>query len=258
MNSVLILGNNSFIGKSIIANLSKKYNIYHTSRSELDLTKYKQIKECLLNRNYDIVINCCFSGGSYKENNLDTYKDNIRMIQNLLECQDLYKKLIVFGSGIEYQDEINITLLKYKESKVLIDSLVKNNNKVIKLNLWGVTGKLEDPRRFISVCINNCKNNEDIVITEDKYFDFFSDSDLCLVINYLISNLPKDYLKLDCCYKEKYKLSEMALIIKNLLNSSNSIIINDENGQNYIGNSEDLDKLVLKLDGLVSGIQKML
>jgi hypothetical protein len=66
-------------------------------------------------------------------------------------------------------------------------------------------------------------------------------------------NCPKT---INCSYKEKYLLSDIAEIINSLGEHKVNISIENKNMANsYIGNYE-LDDYNIKVDGLVSGIEK--
>lgn len=257
--NILVIGNQSFIGKNLVLDLlNRGHLVFHTSRSELDLTNLKSFKDYLsYHKNHnkcDIVINCAISGGSHKEDSQKTLDENIKMTCNLLECSNEYSKLIHFGSGVERLSDF--TSKFYYRSKSYAAKRFKGNNKVIKLNLWGVFGKWEHPNRFINLCINNCLNNKNIVINNNRPFDFFYIKDLSTVVGHLIKKLPKQYFELDCVYpREFYFLSDIANMIKDLTNSRSNVIINNNHGV-YCGNSGDIEKLGLPLIGLKDGIKE--
>ena len=255
--NILILGNNSFIGKSIIPELSKNYSIYSTSRADLDLTSYTSTREYIKKIKPDIIINTVFDGGSYKENTEKTYYNNIDMLRNLQHCRDLYSKLIIFGSGLEFSRPIDISkeIKSYFDAKITCARIAYNDEQIIKLNLFNVFGPLENSRRFVKNCIDNCKNGRDIIIENDRYFDLFYIGDLIRVIKHLINNPPESYYEMDVCYSDKLKLSETAQMIKELTKSDVSVNINSESYRNYIGNAEKLNELKLFLGGLRQGLE---
>lgn len=261
MSRILITGGNSFLARSFYPELSKNHEVWSLSRKNLDVICEPDLEFVLKKFKPDFVIHTAFDGDSYKNDDFEAYLNNMNMIDNLLKNQDLFYKLIIFGSGVEFESD-NFINGNYQLAKKQIARNVIGNDKVIKLNLWNVFGKLEDPRRFISTCIRNCEENKDIVIEKDKWFDFFYAEDLAKIILYLIENPPNKYFEDDCVYPQKNKLSEIAKIIKNLINSQNNIIIKEWASQDYMGDSYYLDKLVSEskicYTGLVEGIKKMI
>jgi hypothetical protein len=73
--------------------------------------------------------------------------------------------------------------------------------------------------------------------------------DLIQLIELLIQNDTKEYQEIDCVYPQKYKLSQIAELIKNLCNSNSNIIIEQQGLTSYTGNFQEIDNLNLsKLD----------
>ena len=99
-----------------------------------------------------------------------------------------------------------------------------------------------------------CLKNEDIIISEDRLFDFFYSEDVVRIIKHLIDNIPENYLEFDACYNDKFYLSNIAMLIRNLMNSNNKIIINSIR-ENYIGGDH---KFNLDLYGVENGVAKMI
>ena len=104
------------------------------------------------------------------------------------------------------------------------------------------------------------QNNKDATIFQDKKMDYFYAQDVARVIDFYIKNnnlnLPKD---LNLCYKTKYKLSDIANVVKNLTNTNQSVTIENNNlSHSYTGGSERLDSLQIKLIGIEKGINECL
>ena len=99
------------------------------------------------------------------------------------------------------------------------------------------------------------KNNTELLINDDKYFDFFYEDDFIRVINYYFENIDrKDTLHktINLCYETKYKLSDIALLIvknKNQIKTVNPI------SNNYTGDGSYLKSLNLQLNGLEKSLK---
>ena len=84
--------------------------------------------------------------------------------------------------------------------------------------------------------------------------DFFYIEDFISVIKYYIEtkNPPKE---LDCVYKEKYHLSNIADMINNLDTHKVQVKCSNDFDFSYFGNSMPLELLKVKLIGLEQGIK---
>ena len=206
---------------------------------------------------YDLIIHTAIRGGSRLiPDAADIFYDNVKMFFNLLEHKHKFVKLIHFSSGASYdrQKDINgrndIFMSNpddyYGFSKNVIDRLICNIDNFYTIRIFNVFSENELESRFIKTCIRNVNQGQHIIIHNDRYFDFFEMNDLIHVIEYYITNdnLFKD---VDLCYKEKYKLSEVAERINK--DKKIKIIVNSVSDINYIGNCEKLYKYNIKFSG---------
>lgn len=98
-------------------------------------------------------------------------------------------------------------------------------------------------------------NKTKLKIFNDKYFDFMYEDDFIKIIKYYIDNvyMQSDLCKtFNLCYKEKYKLSEIA---KMILPESEIEILDDNCNRNYSGSNDKLMKMNIQLDGLENSLQ---
>ena len=79
------------------------------------------------------------------------------------------------------------------------------------------------------------------------------DNSLQYIENYqgIIDNF---YQEIDCVYSEKYKLSDIAKLIKNLTSSNSNIVINNFSSDSYVGKCN----LNIELVGLKNGIYNII
>jgi dTDP-4-dehydrorhamnose reductase len=113
----------------------------------------------------------------------------------------------------------------------------------------------EEADRFIKSCFLAEKNNTDITIYEDKYFDFMHEDDFIKIIKYYFDNLDNQKVlekTINICYNKKYRLSDIAKLI---LNHHDKIkIIKENSDKNYSGNDNKLSKLNIEFAGLEKSI----
>lgn len=256
---ILITGGKGFIATEIYNKLKYKYTVFNPSRHEFNLLDKSSITTYFDNNIiYDLIIHTAIKGGSRLIiDSSDIFYDNIKMFYNLLEHKNKFLKLINFSSGASYDRNIDINgenkiLLSnpddyYGISKNVIDRLILNIDNFYNIRIFNVFSENEKESRFIKTCIKHAAQKQDIIINNDRYFDFFNIDDLIKVIEYYLTstNLEKD---IDLCYKKKYKLSEIAEII--IKNKNINIIIDMVSNLNYIGNCEKLYKYNIPFTGL--------
>jgi nucleoside-diphosphate-sugar epimerase len=251
---ILITGGNGNIATMIKKNFITDYDITALSRDSLNLLNFNQIKEYLEINSFDILIHTAISGGRRtKTENGDIVHNNLLMLENLLFFANKFKMILNFDSGAIYDRKTDILNRKENEllsvtsdyygfSKYLIyqRSLLYSN--MYNLRIFNIFHDNEEPDRFIKACKNAEKTNKELIINEDKYFDFMHELDFMKIIKYYLDNVDnqnKLEKTVNVCYEKKYKLSEIAnLIISNKNNIK--IILNSD--KNYTGNNELLQK----------------
>ena len=269
---ILITGGSGFVGKSLVNALNEEHEVYSPSSSELDLTDSQQVKAYLQNKYFDIVIHCAIKGGSRTQpDTAETLYQNLSMFFHLMDNSNRFDKLYNFSSGAEYDRRTPIQAVSndleksypidyYGMSKNIISRLLKSNMRYYNFRIYGVFGTEEDDRRFIKSSLLKIKQNQPIEIHQDRFFDFINIDDLIGVIKYYISN-PKYPLdnEVELVYSRKYKLSNLAELIKKITKSRVDInIIDSKLGNSYIGDGIGIDDTVMfNTMGLEAGIKKM-
>ena len=255
--NILLTGGSGFVGRSIISHLGDKYNIVAPTSSELNLTNSDEVDYYINKDNFHFIVNCSVKGG--RRTNIDTEKDfydNIKMFDNLLKHVNLNRNLITFSSGAEIYSPTSF----YGFSKKICTSLVKNKSNIKNIRIYNVFGELGMKDSFVYASIEKCLKNEDIIVWDDKYFDIFYIKDLIKIIDSLIIKNSPNYEEIDCVYDQKYKLSEIANLIKNLSNSKSNIIIKNDTKSVYTGiftkKIEDPTPLNISLKKMISHIEE--
>lgn len=248
--NILITGGNGYIGKSLHAALSSKYNDVSISRHDFDLTDREATNNFFKHRLFDVIIHCAVSGGSrLKEDITNDMDNNLQMYYNLLNCKDRFGKLIHFGSGAEItQPESPYGLSK----RVIAKSILEQEN-FYNIRIFAVFDENELDTRFIKGNIQRYINKEQIIIHQDKFMDFFYMKDLVSLVDYYIQNEnpPKE---IDCSYSESHSLFNIANMINNLDTHKVHITFNqNEMGEKYCGNSN----ILLNYIGLEEGIKQV-
>ena len=272
--NILITGCKGFLAQELIKYFSGNHNIIKTDRKTLDPTNYENVKWFFDLYAVDIVIHTAIKGGKRNDaQDVNNFFINMQMFNNLLLFSHKYKMMFNFGSGAEFDRTKDIDCLSeqqinnrypkdyYGLAKNLISKKINDiDSNIYNLRLFGCFGEFEQPQRLIRATYQNFKNNKDATIFQDKKMDYFYAQDVARVIDFYIKNnnlnLPKD---LNLCYKTKYKLSDIANVVKNLTNTNQSVTIENNNlSHSYTGGSERLDSLQIKLIGIEKGINECL
>lgn len=245
--NILITGGNSYIGKSIYNSLSNKHNIILAPRNILDLTnRYSVDKFFNENHYFDFIIHTAVKGiNRFEKESLNILDDNLNMYYNICDKQSHFNKFISFGSGVEIFPKNTL----YTLSKKVISESIKNKENFYNLRIFAVFDENELNTRFIKSNLLRYINHQAIEIYETKKMDFFYMKDLINLVEYYIENKnpPKE---VNCSYKEKYSLFEIANIINQL--DKHKVEIKNETSikDDYIGEYN----LPISYKGLEKGI----
>ena len=267
MSRVLITGGNGFVAKEINEYLRSDYDVHCLSKEELNLLDRDNIKRRALEF-YDVIINTAVVGGNRKDvDDKSVFCDNMAMIENLLSEMNDDQILINFSSGAEFRNENTA----YGLAKKITTRIIKGRKNSYNLRLYGCFGPDEMDTRFIKRCFDR----EEIIVADDIEFDFFYVQDVARVCKFLIdggllhnyhpTNRRSDYNErikdIDCVYEEKYKLSDIANMIKEKYRPDLKVIIGNPSGQEYVGDSRQLQNINIfmkdKLAGLEKGLEAM-
>jgi len=271
---ILITGGSGFVGRNLVKALNKDYDVYSPTSSELDLTNAQQVTTYLQNKYFDVVIHCAIRGGRrlQPDTAVDMY-ENLSMYFHLMNNRNRFGKFFNFASGAEFDrrkgihpiprnNQLNTSwpIDYYGMSKNIISRLLKTDKQSYNFRIYGVFGIEEDNTRFIKSSLLKIKQNQPIEIHQDRFFDFVNIDDLIGVIKYYISN-PKYPLnnEVEIVYSRKYKLSNLAELIKKITKSRVDINITDSKlGNSYTGDGIGIDDIVMfNTIGLEAGIKKM-
>jgi len=250
---ILITGGGGYIAKSIYTALKDDYSIVNPNRQELDLICKNSIESFFNKHGYfDVVIHTAIKGGSrLSVDDWAVLDANLSMYYNLCSRERHFNKLINIGSGAEiYSSDTPYGLSK----KAIAKSIESKSNKYVNLRIFGVFDENELDTRFIKANIKRAISGEPLEVYEDKYMDFFYMGDLIEVIKIAVSS-ENQQKEINCVYKEKYKLSEIAAIINDICGKQSQIKVFKNTKNDYIG-EYNLPKISLL--NLVKSISKVI
>ena len=198
---ILITGANGNISKMLKNKLSQKHDITSISRNDFDLSSYKELEKYLSDKEFDILIHTAITGGRRtKAETCEVIYQNLLMFENLIKFENKFKLIINFDSGAIYDRSTDINNRKeyelntvpcdyYGFSKYLIYNRSLQYDKIINFRIFNIFHVNEESNRFIKSCFLAKKNNTNITIFQDKYFDFVYEHDFTKVVEYYIDNL---------------------------------------------------------------------
>jgi UDP-glucose 4-epimerase len=209
---ILITGARGFIGKNLTEYLQEecagKYEVYGPRHADLELLDSEKVSEFIQSNNIEVIVHCASVGGTrrtgYDQDKTDVVYKNLAMFFNLAQNLDSKRRMVVLGSGAEYdlrnyqprmvEDYFgaHIPADAYGFSKYACSKYIEKAENLVDLRLFAVYGKHEDYEyRFISNAIVKNLLGLPIVINQNVYFDFLYIEDLVRILEYFIGHKPK-------------------------------------------------------------------
>lgn len=251
---ILFTGGSGFIGRNIIPQLSERYHITAPSRAELDLKNEKEVQNFIKKNDIDIVIHS--ANPNPTKNTLDRkeemLQDSLRIFFNFYNARSYYRKLLIFGSGAEYDKSRAISMAKEEEigesipkdvygfAKYIINEIARKSENIYNLRLFGCYGPTDHESKFPTHTIRCCMEGKEITIRQDCFFDYMHVYDLIGILPFFIERTPKfhDY---NVCSGKRIKLSEIAEITKTQMGSERYIkILASGMNNEYTGSNKRL------------------
>lgn len=257
---IAILGTNGFVGSNISSYLDINHTVTNVTREPIDLLNSIAVKQFLKENLFDVVINCA-AVMTNNETLHDTH-NNLGMFMNFYNNSNLFGKFINTGSGAEFDRTTDINNASEFEifSHLPSDSygfgqniksrLCFEKDNFYTIRIFNCFGQREKETRLFPRLLSNQK-----ITIHDRYFDYFSISDLCTVVDHCIENSWEDR-DVNAVYTEKYKISEIVEKFCNLQNIEPNYTIIPSINNNYTGNGKKLQSMILNLKGLSIGLKE--
>jgi len=202
---MLITGGSGFIGKNLFEFLSERYDCLAPTHKELELLNTNAVARFFQSNKFDIVIHA--AGIPYSRKIKDPKNvafGNIKMFFNIIRNSSCFSKMIFLGSGSEYDQRYDISIVKEADSeksipadelgfsKYACSKYIEKSDKIVNLRLFGVFGKYEDYQiRFISNAICKAIYSLPITIKQNRVFSYLYIDDLCRIVENFINHNAK-------------------------------------------------------------------
>lgn len=248
--NILITGGNGYIATSLACELKKYHEVTTVTRIDFDITDSNQTNKWFKDRKFDAVVHAAIAGGSRLQvDDSSVLEMNLRMHYNLMANRDRFDKLISFGSGAE----IFAPDTPYGMSKRIIANSVRQTENWYNLRIYGVFDENELPTRFVKANMQRYLRKESMRIHTNKLMDFFYMKDLITVVDHYLTSQdhPKE---INCSYKEKQSLLQIASEINNFENHRVDIEIEKTGLAFYCGEPLQLN---IPLIGFSDGLKNV-
>jgi GDP-L-fucose synthase len=256
MLKILVTGGSGFIGRNFIEKYKDIFDLCYPTSSELNLINSNDVHEWFNGKYFDVVLHCAMHDPYLDTSKIveDILPNNLYMFFNLMREKNHFDRFINFGTAAEYDRsswrlnmseeyfDINVPSEPYGFSKSIINKYLEFIPNSVTLRLFGVFGKYENKKRFISNSILNVLNDKPIIVNQNIYLDYLYVNDLMDILSWFISDKLKEKTY-NVCTSNPVSIIDIAKIINNVLGKENSIIIkNDGLSNGYGGNNTKLLK----------------
>lgn len=280
-NKVFISGSDGFIGRNLVNQLSKQYEVLSPKKKELNLINIKLLNEYLKTHKPDFIIHLASTTViNTKNKRKDDYLHKVNTYQstlNLAKSINSNCKLIIFFGSIE---EYGVSKLpfseKYKPLPISVYGKEKYNayKKIKKIMINKKTnyawvrpsltyGYLDKKNRFIGKIMNSLIKNQKIILRPgNQYRDLLYIDDLVKIIKLFLVHFKREYGIVNISPASKILLRDIPIILNKLVNKKNNIKLANKKSFEYdlyMDNSK-LMRLFpkLKFNSLKNGLTKTL
>ena len=274
--NILITGANGFIGKNLVTKLReyKDLTIFEANRQTFDLKESSKLIDYINLNKIDIIINTAVS--------LTDLNDNLSVLYTMIKASSAVSKIILLGSGIEYNpkrykplmDEEYFSLLDppndnniYHNAKYITSAILKTGQfkNIYNFRLFGVFGRFEDyTRRLISNNIYTYLKDGKLKFNKDIAFDYLDVEDLAPAIYKFINNSNQpNHNEYNICTGKPLKFSHIIETIRKYYGADPScvtIVDDTKSDYEYSGSpkrfEEEFDHQILQTS-LISSIETL-
>lgn len=257
MKNILLTGSGGFIGKHLKKYFTE-YNLYAPRSYELNLLDEGAVVSYLAKNKIEFIVHSASCGVRITPDATieNVAKPNIEMFDNLVKHMSDCCKMIVLGSGAEYDKSKPIVNVKeddfeksvpqdpYGYSKYVISKKINDCENILNLRVFGVYGEGENPSRVTSCILNDIIQQKPIELNQNVRFSFIYIDDLCKIIEYFVKNFPNEKF-INAVQPDAITIKELAELA-NKVNSGNSSISFKQEGMNkeYTGCNRKLLQLL--------------
>jgi len=252
---VCITGARGFIGKNLVEHMARTHEVCAVDMAELDLVDEAAVDRFLEDGRFDVVIHTAVWGAS-RNASLDqnlVLRNNLLMYLNLARRSHRYGKMIYFGSGAEYCQQLSSPLAPesaldrhlpqddYSLAKYLMAHVTRMRSGVYELIPFAVYGKHEDwVIRFISNACCKALFDLPITIRQNRQYDYLYVDDLSHIAQWFMDNDPEKR-RFNVCTSQPVELLALARMVRQVSGKDLPIEVEHPGmGREYSGDNSRL------------------
>lgn len=271
---VLFTGGTGFIGRNLLPELKKKYDVNAPTRQELNLKDSEQVKTYLENGKFDVVIHAAIPNLLSNEEDMkgSVIKDSLKVFMNLYRSRNLFEKMLYFGSGAEYDKTQPIVRAKetdigiripdsdYGLAKYIMNQLAISSENIYNLRIFGCYGPTDAEFKLITSAIHSAMKQETLLLHQNCVFDYMYVMDLVPILDYFIQNNPRfhDY---NVCTGVRTEILEICKNIHKIMGNTKGIKVKLPGFNNeYSGDNSRLKEEItdVQFTPLAEGIMRQI
>jgi len=231
MENILLTGASGFIGSNIVGCLNNAV-VFCPTRVDLDLLDADAVRQYVIDNDITVIVHAAHPNPV--KNSLDIQEnmlqDSIEMFLSIYRCADLCRKIIVLGSGAEYDKSRDICSVSeddfgqeipedaYGLAKYIESMLALEDENVYILRVFGCYGPGDYYTKFITHAIRSVLAGVPITIKQNCWFDYLHVSDLGRAIDYIIHHDMPHHIY-NAASGQRQSLSHIALTVCRLMDA---------------------------------------
>lgn len=202
---VFITGGRGFIGRNLVEELGGEYDFIAPAENELDLLDADAVLGYVKSAGPDVVLHAANIGGRRGQTDTpEVFEKNLKMYFNVVRAGEFFGRMIVLGSGAEYDKRGEIKKIReedfgrsvpadeYGFAKYVCAKYAEKAENITHLRLFGIYGKYEDCAiRFVSNAICKAIFDPPITIKQNVYFDYLYVKDLAGILGKFLEKQPE-------------------------------------------------------------------
>ncbi|MDQ6676730.1 MAG: NAD(P)-dependent oxidoreductase [Acidobacteriota bacterium] len=246
---ILITGGSGFVGRNLVELLADRYEVSAPGRAELDLLEASAVHRYLETGRFDTVIHAATGRSNRKTTAPGLFQNNIRMFFNFARNSHLYRRMLHFGSGAEFDRRAYRPLMPesyfdasvpeddYGFAKYVCAKYTELAPNIVNLRLFGVFGKYEDWEvRFLSNVCCRLVHGLPVTVRQNVRFDYLDIRDLAPITTWFIENHPVHHTY-NVCTGDPVEILALA---RTIAAGTEIHIVNSGMGTEYSGSNERL------------------
>jgi UDP-glucose 4-epimerase len=200
--TILVTGGSGFIGRHIVARLSRSHEVLAPSHADLDLTDADAVRRWLAGKGIDAVVHAAVKPGHRNAPDPTSLTDqNLRQFFAILRCRGAFGRLVVLSSGAVYGAEQSISGVREEDlgdvvpadehgfSKYVEALELQHDGDAVELRPFGVFGPGEDYAiRFVSNACCKALFGLPITLRRDRRFSYVWVEDLAAVVEFALGD----------------------------------------------------------------------